>query len=78
MLDACPRHADDIRTIQDTFTGADGGVSFYKLVRFLAQVELEDEERGTPGLRDLACIRQFATLIKAVEKAPFADRGVKD
>ena len=50
----------DVDTILDCFTGADGGLSFVMLGMFLRDCE----QQGV----DVVCVRQFARLIRVLEK----------
>ena len=49
---------DDLRTITDTFSGADGGVSFALLRRFLDEAD-----------RNVPCVRDLAKIIRALSPA---------
>lgn len=59
---------DDLQTILDTFSGADGAVSFVKLRLLLANLE-EHEIAGDESAREiLNVLRRFRKLIDAAQK----------
>jgi len=58
----------DLSRILDTFTGADGGVSFVKLRGMLSALDHQAANGDKAAAEVLAVVRRFARLIEAAER----------
>ena len=60
----------DMQRITDCFSGADGGIGYFKTMRFLEHVEARCKEGDREAGQIIEIVRRFSRLVKYAGEQP--------